>query len=64
MEQFWTETDKMFQLAVDGKTKEAAAMIRPGLETRQAAISNAVARLLVENNQREEQAAIQIEEVY
>jgi len=64
VEQFWAETDKMFQLATGGKTKEAAAMIRPGLETRQAAISNAVARLLVENNQSEEQAAIQIEEVY
>jgi signal transduction histidine kinase len=64
VDQFWLETDKMFLLAGSGRTKEAEAMIRPGLETRQAAISNAVARLLVENNQSEEQAAIQIEEVY
>ena len=64
VEQFWTETEKMFQLASGGKTKEAEAMIRPGLETRQAAISNAVARLLVENNQSEEEAARQIEDVY
>lgn len=62
--QFWNEIDRMFQLAEAGQTKEAAAMIRPGLETRQAAISNAVARLLVENNQSEEQAAQEIEKVY
>ncbi|HEX6879037.1 MAG TPA: sensor histidine kinase [Terriglobales bacterium] len=62
--QFWSEVDQMFRLANEGKTKEATAMIRPGLETRQAGISNAVARLLVENNQSEEQAARQIEEVY
>jgi signal transduction histidine kinase len=64
VEQFWGDVDRMFQLAEAGKIKEADAMIRPGLETRQAAISNAVARLLVENNQNEEQAARQIEEVY
>jgi len=64
VEQFWGDVDRMFQLAEAGKIREADAMIRPGLETRQAAISNAVARLLVENNQNEEQAARQIEEVY
>ncbi|MGE5110238.1 MAG: sensor histidine kinase [Acidobacteriaceae bacterium] len=62
--QFWNEIDRMFQLAEAGQTKDAVAMIRPGLETRQAAISNAVARLLVENNQSEEQAAQEIEKVY
>ncbi len=62
--QFWNEVDNMFQLAEAGKTKEAIAMIRPGLETEQAAIGNAVARLLVENNQAEEQAAQEIENVY
>lgn len=62
--QFWSEVDRMFQVAEAGKTKEATAMIRPGLETQQAAISNAVARLLVENNRSEEQAAEEIEKVY
>lgn len=62
--QFWNEIDQMFQLAEAGKSKEAIAMIRPGLETRQAAISSAVARLLVENNRSEEQAAQEIEKVY
>jgi signal transduction histidine kinase len=62
--QFWGAVDRMFQLAESGRPKEAAAMIRPGLETQQAAIGNAVARLLVENNQAEEQAAREIENVY
>lgn len=62
--QFWDEVDRMFQIAQSGKTKEAVALIRPGLETREASISNAVARLLVENNQSEAQAAQEIENVY
>ncbi len=62
--QFWNGVDRMFEVAEAGKSKEATAMIRPGLETQQAAISNAVARLLVENNRSEEQAAEEIENVY
>lgn len=62
--QFWSEVDRMFQLAEAGKDKEAVRLIRPSLETRQAALSTAVARLLVENNQSEEKAGKQIEEVY
>jgi signal transduction histidine kinase len=62
--QFWGEMDRMFQVAAAGNTRDATAMIRPGLETQQAAISNAVARLLVENNRSEEQAAQEIENVY
>lgn len=62
--QFWSEVDRMFQVAKAGKRKEAAAMIRPGLETQQAAISSAVARLLVENNLSEQQAAAEIGQIY
>lgn len=62
--QFWTEVDQMFALAREGQEKEAFSMIRISLQTRQAGLTASVARLLVENNQAEEQAAGQIEEVY
>jgi signal transduction histidine kinase len=62
--QFWTEVDRVFSIAEQGKEKEAVAIIRSSLQTRQAGLSAAVARLLVENNLSEEQAAKQIEEVY
>jgi signal transduction histidine kinase len=62
--QFWAEVDRMFAVAEAGGEKEALGIIRSSLQTRQAGLSTAVARLLVENNQSEEQAARQIEEVY
>src|SRR5437764_500703 len=46
----------MFALARDGKESEAHAQIRLSLQARQAALSTAVARLLVENNESEQDA--------
>ena len=60
--QFWDEVDRMFQTAEAGD-QQAIPIIRE-LQTHQAGLSNAVARLLVENNQSEEQAANEIEAVY
>jgi signal transduction histidine kinase len=62
--QFWAEVDRVFAIAEAGSEKEAIGIIRSTLQTRQAGLSAAVARLLVENNLSEEQAAKQIEEVY
>jgi signal transduction histidine kinase len=64
MKQFWDAVDQMFALARTGKEKEARAQIRLSLEARQAALSTAVARLLVQNNENEEQAAQQIGQIY
>ena len=47
-------------LAQDGKQDEARTQIRLSLQARQAALSTAVARLLVQNNESEEQADLQI----
>ena len=41
----------MFALAASGQDDEARAQIRVSLQARQAALSTAVARLLVENNE-------------
>ena len=54
----------MFALARDGKDQEAREQIRLSLQARQAALSTAVSRLLVENNEGEQQAALQIEQIY
>jgi len=62
--QFWDAVDRMFALARDGKADEARGQIRLTLQARQAALSSAVARLLVQNNESEEQAAQRIGEIY
>ena len=62
--QFWDAVDRTFALARDGKEAEARTQIRVSLQARQAALSTAVARLLVQNNESEEQAAQRIGEIY
>ena len=62
--QFWDAVDRTFALARDGKEEEARAQIRLTLQARQAALSSAVARLLVENNESEEQANLQVRQIY
>lgn len=64
LSQFWDATDRIFALVRDGKDKEARDEIRLSLQARQAGLSTAVARLLVENNESEEQAARQVGEIY
>ena len=54
----------MFALARDGHEDEARAQIRLSLQARQAALSTAVARLLVENNESEEQTAARVQGIY
>jgi signal transduction histidine kinase len=62
--QFWDALDRMFALARDGKENEARDQIRLSLQARQAALSTAVSRLLVQNNEAEQQAAAQIAQIY
>jgi signal transduction histidine kinase len=64
LSQFWDAVDRMFLLARDGKEAEARDQIRLSLQARQAALSTAVSRLLIENNEAEQQAAAQIERIY
>jgi signal transduction histidine kinase len=62
--QFWDAVDRMFAVAREGRADEARAQIRLTLQPRQASLSTAVARLLVENNESEEQAARQAQAIY
>ncbi len=62
--QFWDAVDRTFALAASGKQKEAEDQIRLSLQARQAALSTAVSRLLVQNNESEEQATLRISQIY
>lgn len=62
--QFWDAMDRTFALAAKGREKEAREQIRLSLQAQQAALSNAVARLLVQNNESEERTAAQVTEIY
>jgi signal transduction histidine kinase len=62
--QFWDAVDRMFLMAQNGRDEEARTQIRLSLQARQAALSTAVARFLVQNNESEEQAAQRITEIY
>jgi signal transduction histidine kinase len=62
--QFWDAVDRTFALAHNGQNKEARDQIRISLQARQASLASAVARQLVENNEGEEQAALQVSQIY
>jgi signal transduction histidine kinase len=64
MTQFWNAVDRTFALAQAGKDTEAREQIRLTLQARQASLSNAVARFLVQNNESEEKAAASIGQIY
>ena len=62
--QFWDAMDRIFAQASAGQAEEARTQIRLSMQARQEALSNAVARLLVQNNEREQSAAAQTQQIY
>ncbi len=62
--QFWDASDRIFALARAGDTAEARSQIRLSLQARQEALSTAVSRLLVENNESEQQTALRMGAIY
>jgi signal transduction histidine kinase len=62
--QFWDASDRIFLLAKKGDEEEARAQIRLSLQARQEALSTAVARLLVANNETEELTAQRAQAIY
>lgn len=62
--QFWDAVNRMFSLAQSGKESDARDQIRLSLQAREQGLSTAVSRLLVENNEGEEQAAASIAKIY
>jgi signal transduction histidine kinase len=64
LSQFWDAADSIFALAQNGQQDAARAQIRISLQARQDALSTAVARLLVQNNEYEEQVAARTAQIY
>ena len=64
LSQFWSSAGRMFELAAAGQDAAARDMIRNSLETQEGALTSAVARLLVENNEAEQDAAARIQGIY
>ena len=62
--QFWDAVNRMFALARADREDEARTQIRLSLQARQASLSTAVARLLVQNNENEAAVAEQVQEIY
>jgi signal transduction histidine kinase len=62
--QFWRSTDQVLDIAEGGEEERARRMISNSLHAQQASLANIVARLLVENNESEEQAAAAIQSIY
>ncbi|MGE5644526.1 MAG: sensor histidine kinase [Acidobacteriota bacterium] len=59
--QFWTSVEQLFGMS---DPAQARMFIRTSLQAQQAALTNRVARLLVENNEVEQQAAARIQAIY
>ena len=64
LDQFWDALDRIFALARSGNEAEARALIRLSLQARQEALTTAVARLLVQNNETEQQAGERVRAIY
>lgn len=64
LNQFWDASDRMFALAGNGGEDTAREQIRDTLQPRQAALTSAVSRLLVQNNEAEEEATSRIADIY
>jgi signal transduction histidine kinase len=64
MNEFWTSLDSVFALAEGGHADKADEMIRVSIQARQESLSNAVSRLLVQNNDSEDRAAEDIRAIY
>ncbi len=62
--QFWEASDNAFDLSRQQDDATAKDQIRFAMQPKQEALSSAVARLLVANNDSEEQAAAEVREIY
>ncbi len=62
--EFWNVMGVMFEAAESGDDIEAKRLIREVLQPRHASVSTTVARLLVSNNEAEQEAALEIERIY
>lgn len=64
LNQFWSTLDQAFVLAANGNERDAREMVRGSGEAQQNSIVSTVARLLVQNNEMEDQVMGRIQGIY
>ena len=64
LQQLWRTADQAFTLAENGEEDRARRIVVDSMQAQAASISSAVARLLVANNEAEEQAAAKVRDIY
>ena len=64
LSQLWLTLDQVFALAQAGNSERAKALVRDSLQAQQSSVTTNVARLLVQNNESEEQAAQRVQSIY
>jgi signal transduction histidine kinase len=62
--QFWDALERVFATAAAGDQSKARDLIRNSLQSREQALSAAVARLLVANNEADEEAGARVKSIY
>ena len=61
VKQFWAAVDQAFEEPVEARARQ---QFRDSIEARRASLANMVARLLVRNNENEQQAGVEISAIY
>jgi len=61
---FWSEADRLWALAREGRTNEARTLIRTRLEAERATITTLVSRLLIQNNEAESENVRVVARIY
>jgi signal transduction histidine kinase len=64
VDQFWRSVDQVFDAAEAGDTVQAQRLISDSLQAQHASLATTVARLLIQNNEAEEQAAREVQAIY
>jgi signal transduction histidine kinase len=64
LKQFWDAVDRMFALAKSSREAEAREQVRISLQPRQASLGTTIARFLIQNNENEQRAVMQVAGIY
>lgn len=61
---FWAVVDELWQLAAEGRTEAARALIRTRIEAERATLATLISRLLIQNNEAEAAAVEEIQAIH
>lgn len=61
---FWAVMDELWQLAAEGRTEAARALIRTRIEAERATLATLISRLLIQNNEAEAAAVEEIQAIH